>query len=65
MPNIALIVAMRTEVPHMLRKAAGPYRFGHNAVGLAVSGVGLKRARYAAQQVCSGSLGFQPDLLIH
>ena len=65
MPNIALIVAMRTEVPQMLRKTAGPYRFGYNAVGLAVSGVGLKRARKAAQQVCCGSMGFQPDLLIN
>jgi adenosylhomocysteine nucleosidase len=65
MPNIALIVAMRSEVPPILRKTAGTYQFGNNAVGLAVSGIGLKRARSAAQRVCSGTLGFQPDLLIN
>jgi len=65
MPNIALIVAMRSEVPHMLRETTGTYQFGNNAVGLAVSGIGLKRARQAAQRVCGGSLGFHPELLIN
>ena len=65
MPNIALIVAMRTEVPYIFKETSGPVQIGRNAVGLAVSGVGLKRARQTAQRVCSGSLGFQPDLLIN
>ena len=65
MPNIALIVAMRSEVPHILRETTGTYQVGNNAVGLAISGVGLKRAHNAAQQVCGGSLGFHPDLLIN
>ena len=65
MPKIALIVAMRSEVPHILRETTGTYQLGNNAVGMAVSGVGLKRARKAAQRVCSGDLGFQPDLLIN
>ncbi len=64
MPNIALIVAMRSEVPHILR-ANGIYQVGHNTIRLTLSGVGLKRARNATQQVCSGSLGFHPDLLIN
>ncbi len=65
MPNIALIMAMRSEVPPILRETDGSCQFGKNAVGLAISGVGLKRARNTAQRVCSGSLGFQPDLLIN
>ena len=65
MPRIALIVAMRSEIPHMLRGAMGTCQFGNNAVGVVVSGVGLKRARNSAQRVCSGDLGFQPDLVIN
>jgi nucleoside phosphorylase len=49
----------------MLRGAVETCQFGNNVVGLAVSGIGLKRARHTAQQVCGGSLGFQPDLLIN
>jgi nucleoside phosphorylase len=65
MPNIGLIVAMRAEVPHMLKELTGIYRIGDNAIRVAVSGIGLKRARRATQQVCTGSLGFLPDLLIN
>ena len=65
MPNIALIVAMRTEAPSIFRDTAGISQVGDNAIGLFVSGIGLKRARRAAQRVCSGALGFQPDLLIN
>jgi len=65
MPNIGLIVAMRAEVPYMLKNTTGIYQIGNNAIRVAVSGVGLKRARRATQQVCSGSLGFLPDLLIN
>ena len=65
MPNIGLIVAMRAEVPHMLKDTNGIYRIGDNAIRVAVSGIGLKRARRATQQVCTGSLGFIPDFLIN
>jgi nucleoside phosphorylase len=65
MPNIGLIVAMRAEVPHMLKDTTGIYQFGDNAIRVAVSGIGLKKARRATQQVCTGSLGFLPDLLIN
>ena len=65
MPKIALIVAMRSEVPQILRETTGVYRAGNNCIGLAVSGVGLRNARRAARQVCNGSLGFQPDILIN
>jgi nucleoside phosphorylase len=65
MPNIGLIVAMRAEVPYMLKDTTGIYQFGDNAVRVAVSGIGPKKARRAAQQVCTGSLGFLPDLLIN
>jgi nucleoside phosphorylase len=38
---------------------------GDNAIRLAVTGIGPKKARRATQQVCTGSLGFRPDLLIN
>ncbi len=65
MPKIGLIVAMRAEVPYMLKNTTGIYQIGDNAIRVAVSGIGLKRARRATQQVCTGSLGFLPDLLIN
>ncbi len=65
MPNIGFIVAMRAEVPYMLKDTAGIYQIGNNAIRVAVSGIGPKRARRATQQVCTGSLGFHPDLLIN
>jgi len=65
MPNIGLIVAMRAEVPYMLKNSTGIYQIGDNAVRVAVSGIGLKKARRATQQICNGSLGFLPDLLIN
>jgi len=65
MPNIGLIVAMRAEVPYMLKNTTGIYQIGGNAIRVAVSGIGLKKARRATQQVCTGSLGFLPDLLIN
>ena len=65
MPNIVLIVAMRTEVPHMLQNTTGIYRIGDNAIRLAVTGIGPKKARRTTQQVCTGSIGFIPDLLIN
>ena len=65
MPNIGLIVAMRAEVPYMLKNTTGIYRIGDNAIRVAVSGIGLKKAQRATQQVCTGSLGFHPDLMIN
>ena len=65
MPNIGLIVAMRAEVPYMLKNSTGIYQIGDNAIRVAVSGIGLKSARRTTQQVCNGSLGFLPDLLIN
>jgi nucleoside phosphorylase len=65
MPKIALLVAMRTEVPHMLKNTTGIYRIGDNAIRLAVTGIGPKKARRTTQQVCTGSIGFIPDLLIN
>lgn len=65
MPNIGLIVAMRAEVPYLLKNTTGIYQIGDNAIRVAVSGMGLKRARRTTQQVCTGSLGFLPDLLIN
>jgi len=65
MPNIGLIVAMRAEVPYMLKNTTGIYQIGDNAIRVAVSGIGLKKARRATQQACTGSLGFLPDLLIN
>jgi len=65
MPDIALIVAMRTEIPHMLKNTNGIFRIGDKAIRLAVSGIGPKKARRTTQQVCTGSLGFIPDLLIN
>ena len=65
MPNIGLIVAMRSEVPHMLQDTAGIYQIGNNAIRVAVTGIGPKKAHRAVQQVCTGSLGFYPDLLIN
>jgi nucleoside phosphorylase len=65
MPNIGLIVAMRTEVPHILKDTTGIYRIGNNAIRLAVTGIGPQKARRATRQVCTGSLGFIPELLIN
>lgn len=65
MPNIGLIVAMRAEVPHMLKNTTGIFQIGDNAITLAVAGIGPKNARRATQQVCTGSKGFMPDLLIN
>jgi len=65
MPNLALIVAMRAEAPPVLKHATGICRIGDNAIRLAVTGIGLKKACRATQQVCTGSLGFMPDLLIN
>ena len=56
---------MRAEVPYMLKNTTGIYRIGDNAIRVAVSGIGLKKAQRATQQVCTGSLGFLPDLLIN
>jgi nucleoside phosphorylase len=49
----------------MLKNTTGIYQIGDNAIRVAVSGIGLKKARRATQQVCAGSLGFLPDLLIN
>ena len=65
MPNIGLIVAMRTEVPYMLNPTTDIYQIGDNAIRVAVSGIGQKRARRTTREMCSGSLGFLPDLLIN
>ena len=65
MPNIALIVAMRNEIPPMLKNTTGIFQIGDNAVSVAVSGVGLRKARRATRKVCTGSLGFLPDLLMN
>jgi nucleoside phosphorylase len=65
MSNIALIVAMRTEIPHMLKDTNGIFQTGDKAIRLAVSGIGPKKSRRTTQQVCTGSLGFIPDLLIN
>ena len=64
MPKLGLIVAMRAEVPPILKAAAGVDRIGNNTVKVAVSGIGLQRARHTTQQVCGGSLGFYPDMLV-
>lgn len=65
MSNIALIVAMRTEIPHMLKNTNGLFQTGDKAIRLAVSGIGPKKSRRTTQQVCTGSLGYIPDLLIN
>ena len=65
MPNLVLLVAMRSEVPHLLQDTTGPCRFGDNAIRLVVTGIGPKKARRATRRVCTGSLGFRPDLLIN
>jgi nucleoside phosphorylase len=65
MANIGIIVAMRAEVPYPLADTTGIYRSGANAIRVAVSGIGLRKARRTARRVCTGSLGFHPDLLIN
>jgi nucleoside phosphorylase len=65
MSNIGLIVALRTEIPHFLKENEGIYRSGAHAVKVAVSGIGPQRARRATQQMCNGSLGFYPELLLN
>jgi nucleoside phosphorylase len=65
MPNIAFVVAMRTEIPPMLANTTGFTRIGDNTIRLAVTGIGPKKARRTTQKVCTGSLGFIPDLLIN
>jgi nucleoside phosphorylase len=65
MPDIALLVAMRAEVPRIFKHTTGVCRIGDNAVRLVVTGIGPKKARRAARQVCTGSLGIRPDLLIN
>ena len=65
MPNIGFIVAMRAEIPQILRDTCGVYQVGGNAIKVAVCGIGPKKARLTTQQVCTGSLGFQPDLMIN
>jgi len=65
MPNIGFIVATQSEVPPILKHPTGNCRIGDNAIRLAVTGIGPKKARRATQQVCTGSLGFRPDLLIN
>ncbi len=49
----------------MLKDTTGIYQIGDNAIRVAVSGIGLKKARRETEQVCTGSLGFLPDLLIN
>ncbi len=56
---------MRAEVPYMLKDTTGIYQIGDNAIRVTVSGIGLNKARRATEQVCTGSLGFLPDLLIN
>ena len=51
MPNLALIVAMQSEVPPVLKHTSGLCRIGDNAIRLAVSGIGPKKARRTTQQV--------------
>ena len=41
------------------------YHIGENTIRVAVSGIGLKKARRATKQMCTGSLGFLPDLVIN
>jgi nucleoside phosphorylase len=65
MPNLGLIVAMRAEVPYLLKNKTNNYQIGNNTIKVAVSGIGQKRARRTTREVCSGSLGFLPDLLIN
>ena len=65
MPELVLLAAMRSEVPHRLRHSTGICRIGDNAVRLVVTGIGPKKARRATRRVCTGSLGFVPDLLIN
>jgi nucleoside phosphorylase len=65
MPNIGLIVALQSEVPPFLKSTEGVYHTGAHTVKVAVSGVGPKRARRATQQMCTGSLGFYPELLLN
>jgi nucleoside phosphorylase len=65
MANIGIIVAMRTEIPYPLADTTGIYRSGANAIRVAVSGIGFRKARRTARRVCTGSLGFAPDLLIN
>jgi nucleoside phosphorylase len=65
MPKLALIVAMQSEIPPVLQHAGDICRIGDNTVRFAVTGIGPKKACRATQQVCSGSLGFRPDLLIN
>jgi nucleoside phosphorylase len=56
---------MRAEVPYMLKNPNGIYQIGDNVVRVAISGIGQKKARRATQWLCTGSLGFLPDLLIN
>jgi len=65
MPNIALIVAMRTELPYGFKDAGGIYQIGNNVIRVAVSGIGPNRARRTAQRMCAGLPGYHPDLLIN
>lgn len=65
MPNIGLIVALQAEMPHFLKEYGSVYRTGAHAVKVAVSGIGPHRARRATQQMCNGSLGFYPELLLN
>lgn len=65
MPNIGLIVALQTEIPHFLQENEGVYQTGAQAVKVAVSGIGPRRARRATRQMCTGSPGFYPELIFN
>ena len=65
MPNIGLIAAMQAEIPYVLKDKTDIYQIGDNAIRAVVSGIGPKKARHATRQVCSGFLGFLPDILIN
>lgn len=65
MPNIALIVAMRTELPYGFKDAGGIYQIGNNVIRVAVSGIGPNRACRTAQRMCAELPGYHPDLLIN
>ena len=64
MPDIGLIVAMRSEVPDLFHGNTGIKQVGDNRIKVAISGIGQKRARNTTKKMCQNVNGFCPERLI-
>ncbi len=64
MPDIGLIVAIRSEVPDLFHDNTGIKQVGDNRIKVAISGIGQKRARHTTRKMCQNANDFCPERLI-